>query len=103
MDLCMSFDSPEACLLNIQIFETIYHGALEASFEMAARDGTYETYKGSSASQGQLEYDLWNMTLTCLWVWIPPKQRIAQTGTRKSLVVALMPTASTSQTLGLTC
>ena len=100
MALRMPFDSPEARLLNIQIFETIYHGALEASSEMAARDSTYETYEGSPASQGQLQYDLWNMTPTGLWDWISLKQRIAQTGLRNSLLVAPMPTASTSQILG---
>ena len=100
MALRMPFDSPEARLLNIQIFETIYHGALEASSEMAARDGTYETYKGSPASQGQLQYDLWDVNPTGLWDWISLKQRIAQTGLRNSLLVAPMPTASTSQILG---
>ncbi|KAL9711307.1 ribonucleotide-diphosphate reductase subunit rnr1 [Leucoagaricus gongylophorus] len=100
MALRMPFDSPEARLLNIQIFETIYHGALEASSEMATRDGTYETYEGSPASQGQLQYDLWSVTPTGLWDWTSLKQRIAHTGLRNSLLVAPMPTASTSQILG---
>ena len=69
MVLRMSFDSPEARLLNQQIFETIYHAAVEASCEMAQAQGTYETYEGSPASQGQLQYDLWNVTPTELWDW----------------------------------
>lgn len=100
MALRMAFDSPEAKLLNIQIFETIYHGALEASSEMAAQDGTYETYEGSPASQGQLQYDLWGVTPTDLWDWASLKQQIARTGLKNSLLVAPMPTASTSQILG---
>lgn len=100
MALRMPFDSPEAKLLNIQIFETIYHGALEASSEMAVQEGRYETYEGSPASQGQLQYDLWGVTPTDLWDWTSLKQRITRTGLRNSLLVAPMPTASTSQILG---
>ncbi|KAJ3575356.1 hypothetical protein NP233_g1163 [Leucocoprinus birnbaumii] len=77
MALRMPFDSPEAKLLNIQIFETIYHAALEASSEMATRDGAYETYEGSPASQGQLQFDLWGVTPTDLWDWTSLKQQIA--------------------------
>ncbi|KAF9445388.1 ribonucleotide reductase alpha subunit [Macrolepiota fuliginosa MF-IS2] len=100
MALRMPFDSAEAKLLNIQIFETIYHGALEASSEIAARDGAYETYEGSPASQGQLQFDLWGVTPTELWDWTSLKQQITRTGLRNSLLVAPMPTASTSQILG---
>ncbi len=100
MALRMPFDSPEAKLLNIQIFETIYHAALEASSEIAARDGPYTTYEGSPASQGQLQYDLWGVTPTDLWDWTSLKQQIVRTGLRNSLLVAPMPTASTSQILG---
>ncbi|KAJ8662299.1 ribonucleoside-diphosphate reductase large subunit [Lichtheimia ornata] len=94
------FDSPEAKKLNTQIFETIYHAALEASCELAAVDGTYETYSGSPASKGQLQYDLWGVTPSSLWDWAELKEKIAKNGLRNSLLVAPMPTASTSQILG---
>jgi ribonucleoside-diphosphate reductase subunit M1 len=100
MALRMPFDSPEAKELNIQIFETIYHGALEASCEIAAKDGPYETWVGSPAEQGQLQFDLWGVTPTNLWDWSGLKQKIARDGLRNSLLVAPMPTASTSQMLG---
>ncbi|KAH9016895.1 ribonucleotide reductase [Lactarius pseudohatsudake] len=100
MVLRMPFDSPEARLLNQQIFETIYHAAVEASCEMAQTQGTYETYEGSPASQGQLQYDLWNVTPTELWDWASLKEKVAKHGLRNALLVAPMPTASTSQILG---
>ena len=100
MALRMPFDSPEAQHLNQQIFETIYHAAVEASSEMAEKDGPYETYEGSPASQGQLQYDLWGVTPTDLWDWASLKERVARTGLRNSLLLAPMPTASTSQILG---
>ncbi|KAF2262307.1 hypothetical protein CC78DRAFT_520454 [Lojkania enalia] len=98
--LRMPFDSPEAKKLNIQIFETIYHAALTASCEIAAELGPYATYEGSPVSQGLLQYDLWNVTPTDLWDWGALKAKIAQHGVRNSLLVAPMPTASTSQILG---
>ncbi|KAF3934637.1 hypothetical protein ABW20_dc0102533 [Dactylellina cionopaga] len=98
--LRMPFDSPEARHLNKQIFETIYHASCEASTELAILDGTYETYQGSPASQGQLQYDLWGATPTDLWDWDELKAKIAKHGMRNSLLVAPMPTASTSQILG---
>ncbi|CDS13792.1 Putative Ribonucleoside-diphosphate reductase [Lichtheimia ramosa] len=94
------FDSPEAKQLNLQIFETIYHAAVEASTELAARDGAYETFQGSPASKGQLQYDLWGVTPTDLWDWTLLKEKVAKHGLRNSLLVAPMPTASTSQILG---
>ena len=100
MVLRMPFDSPEARLLNQQIFETIYHAAVEASCEMAQDQGPYETYEGSPASQGQLQFDLWNVTPTELWDWASLKEKVAAHGLRNSLLVAPMPTASTSQILG---
>jgi ribonucleoside-diphosphate reductase subunit M1 len=100
MALRMPFDSPQAKELNIQIFETIYHAALEASSELAERDGPYETWMGSPAQLGQLQYDLWGVTPTDLWDWASLKEKIARTGLRNSLLVAPMPTASTSQILG---
>ncbi|KMU72381.1 ribonucleoside-diphosphate reductase large chain [Coccidioides immitis RMSCC 3703] len=86
--------------LNIQIFETIYHAALTASCDIAKVDGPYETYEGSPVSQGILQYDMWNVTPTDLWDWDSLKRDIAKHGVRNSLLVAPMPTASTSQILG---
>ncbi|KAJ6588887.1 ribonucleotide reductase alpha subunit [Mycena capillaripes] len=98
--LRLPFDSPAAKELNQQIFETIYHGALEASAEMAEKDGPYETFQGSPASLGQLQYDMWGVTPSALWDWDALKAKIAKSGLRNSLVTAPMPTASTSQILG---
>ncbi|KAI8988002.1 ribonucleoside-diphosphate reductase large chain [Mycotypha africana] len=95
-----AFDSPEAKQLNTQIFETIYHAALEASNELAKELGHYETYPGSPASKGILQYDMWNVTPSSLWDWTALKEKIAQYGLRNSLLLAPMPTASTSQILG---
>ena len=98
--LRMPFDSLDAKQLNIQVFETIYHAAVEASAELAARDGHYSSYPGSPASKGQLQYDLWGVTPTDLWDWDELKDKVAKHGLRNSLLVAPMPTASTSQILG---
>jgi ribonucleoside-diphosphate reductase subunit M1 len=100
MILRMSFDGPEAKKLNKQIFETIYHAAVEASSDLAEVEGPYETYPGSPASQGNLQFDLWNVTPSDLWDWATLKEKVARTGLRNSLLVAPMPTASTSQILG---
>ena len=100
MALRLPFDSVEARKLNLQIFETIYHAAVEASCEMAKEQGPYETYQGSPASQGKLQYDLWGITPTDLWDWASLKAKVAQYGLRNSLLLAPMPTASTSQILG---
>lgn len=94
------YESDEAFLLNQQIFETIYYGALEASCELSEKFGTYETYEGSPVSKGLLQYDLWNKTPTNLWNWNDLKAKIAKYGIRNSLLVAPMPTASTAQILG---
>lgn len=96
----MPFDSPQARKLNQQIFETIYYAALEASSELAERLGPYETYDGSPVSKGILQYDEWQVTPTDLWNWQSLKEQIARTGVRNSLLLAPMPTASTSQILG---
>ncbi|KAI1634183.1 ribonucleotide reductase [Biscogniauxia mediterranea] len=98
--LRMPFESPEARQLNKQIFETIYHGALTASMEIAKDQGTYSTYEGSPVSQGILQYDMWNVTPSDLWDWASLKEQIKQHGVRNSLLLAPMPTASTSQILG---
>ncbi|TFY71562.1 hypothetical protein EVG20_g1448 [Dentipellis fragilis] len=100
MILHLPFDSDEARALNLQIFETIYHAAVEMSCELAQQDGPYETYEGSPASQGQLQFDLWGVTPTDLWDWASLKEKVAKHGLRNSLLLAPMPTASTSQILG---
>ncbi|KAI8130579.1 Ribonucleoside-diphosphate reductase large subunit [Lucilia cuprina] len=94
------YESEKAFLLNQQIFETIYYGALEASCELAEKDGTYETYPGCPVSKGILQYDMWNKTPTDLWNWSELKEKISQHGVRNSLLLAPMPTASTAQILG---
>lgn len=100
LSLRLPFDSPEAKLLNKQIFETIYHASLTASCKLSEQLGTYSSYKGSPVSQGILQYDMWNVTPTSLWDWASLKAEIAKHGVRNSLLVAPMPTASTSQILG---
>lgn len=94
------YESLEAKKMNIQIFETIYYGALEASCELAEQYGPYETYQGSPVSKGILQYDMWNRTPTDLWNWSELKEKISKYGIRNSLLVAPMPTASTAQILG---
>jgi ribonucleoside-diphosphate reductase subunit M1 len=100
LSLRLPFESPEARQLNIKIFETIYHAALTASCKLAKELGPYESYEGSPVSEGILQYDMWNVTPTDLWDWDALKADIAQHGVRNSLLVAPMPTASTSQILG---
>ncbi|VVC89910.1 unnamed protein product [Leptidea sinapis] len=94
------YESEKALELNQKIFETIYYGALEASCELAERDGVYSTYEGSPASQGILQYDMWNKIPTDLWDWAKLKEKISKHGLRNSLLLAPMPTASTAQILG---
>ncbi len=96
----MAFDSEEAQTLNRDIFETMYHAALTESNLMATEEGAYETFEGSPASNGQLQFDLWNVTPTERWDWTELKSKIKESGLRNSLLVAPMPTASTSQILG---
>eukprot|EP00953_Heterococcus_sp_UTEX-ZZ885_P000629 866-Heterococcus_DN1.PRE.2 len=93
------FESPEAAQLNKDIFETIYFGAVEASMELAEQLGPYETYEGSPASQGLLQFDMWGVTPSNRWDWASLKAKIAIHGLRNSLLVAPMPTASTAQIL----
>merc|ERR1712073_202325 len=101
MMMRLPFESEAAKRLNEDIFETIYFAACEASCELAARDGPYETYAGSPASKGLLQFDLWNRTpKSCRWDWTGLKEKIAKHGLRNSLLVAPMPTASTAQILG---
>lgn len=96
------FDSPEASDLNKRIFETIYHGALEMSVELAFVEGRYDSFSGSPASEGLLQFDLAGASSKFTWHydWDHMRRRVRQTGLRNSLLVAPMPTATTSQVLG---
>jgi ribonucleoside-diphosphate reductase alpha subunit len=99
----MPFESDEARKLNKDIFETIYFAALSASKDLATKFGPYETFAGSPASQGMLQYDLWGISeteLSGLWDFMALKEEIKKHGLRNSLLVAPMPTASTAQILG---
>merc|ERR1712070_655903 len=97
----LSFESEAAKKLNEDIFETIYFAACEASCELSERDGPYETFAGSPASKGQLQFDLWGRTpKSGRWNWTTLRVKIAKHGLRNSLLVAPMPTASTAQILG---
>lgn len=101
LSLRLPYESEETKRLNAYVFETIYHGALEASVELAKKNGPYETFKGSPASKGLLQFDLWDGSeLSGLWDWDKLKADMKKYGLRNSLVTALMPTASTSQILG---
>ena len=94
------FDSKEALALNEEIFETIYYGAMKASIELAKEYGTYETFKGSPLSQGQFQFDLWNKKPSDRYDWDKLRKEVMQYGARNSLLIACMPTASTSQIMG---
>ena len=98
--LRLPFESPEAKQLNKDIFETMYFGAVSASIEEASVTGPYETYPGSPASQGKLQFDLWGVTPSDRHDWAGLKADLATHGMRNSLLVAPMPTASTAQILG---
>ena len=94
------FDSEEAKALNKEVFETIYYAACTASKDLAKEEGSYETFKGSPASKGKLQFDLWGVTPTERWEWDVLKSEIKKHGMRNSLLMAPMPTASTAQILG---
>jgi ribonucleoside-diphosphate reductase alpha subunit len=99
--LRIPFDSHEARKINREIFETIYFGAVSASCQLAREDGTYETYSGSPAEKGALQFDLWGVEPDSgNWDWVSLKEKVAEYGLRNSLLIALMPTASTAQILG---
>eukprot|EP00747_Dinoflagellata_sp_TGD_P138031 gnl/TRDRNA2_/TRDRNA2_175747_c3_seq33.p1 gnl/TRDRNA2_/TRDRNA2_175747_c3~~gnl/TRDRNA2_/TRDRNA2_175747_c3_seq33.p1 ORF type:complete len:815 (+),score=195.63 gnl/TRDRNA2_/TRDRNA2_175747_c3_seq33:61-2505(+) len=101
LQMKLPFEGEAAKRLNEDIFETIYFAACDASCELAERDGHYETYAGSPASQGKLQFDLWGkVPKSGRWNWAALKARIAKSGLRNSLLVAPMPTASTAQILG---
>ena len=98
--LRMPFESDEAKQLNSEIFETIYYAAMTASKDLAKVDGTYESYEGSPVSQGIFQYDMWDVNPSDRWEWDILKEEVAKHGVRNSLLLAPMPTASTSQILG---
>jgi ribonucleoside-diphosphate reductase alpha chain len=99
--LKMPFEGPEARALNKEIFETIYFAACTASKDAAIVEGPYSTFEGSPASQGLLQFDLWGMDAhSGRWDWDSLKAEIMEKGMRNSLLLAPMPTASTSQILG---
>ncbi|MDP6334115.1 MAG: ribonucleoside-diphosphate reductase subunit alpha [Candidatus Poseidoniaceae archaeon] len=99
--LGLSFESPEAKVLNKEIFETIYFASCTASKDAAIVEGAYSTFEGSPASEGILQFDLWNMNEhSGRWDWDSLKSEIVDNGMRNSLLLAPMPTASTSQILG---
>jgi ribonucleoside-diphosphate reductase alpha subunit len=92
--------SEEARKLNIQIFETIYHGALTASIQLAKEHGPYKTYEGSPISKGIYQFDMWGVTPSDLWDWEELDEQRKLYGVRNSLLVGPMPTKSTSHILG---
>jgi len=101
--LRLPFTSPEAKQLNKDIFETIYFASLQASKDLAKVDGAYETFEGSPISKGQFQFDLWGVEskdLSGRWDWDELRAEIKESGVRNSLLLAPMPTASTSQILG---
>lgn len=101
--LRMPFTSDEAKKLNQEIFETLYFAAVTASMEMAKEEGPYSTFKGSPISEGEFQYNLWGLKdedLSGRWDWASLRKEVMEHGVRNSLLVAPMPTASTSQILG---
>ncbi|MBP2833248.1 ribonucleoside-diphosphate reductase subunit alpha [Aquimarina sp. U1-2] len=103
IQLRLPFTSDEAKKLNQEIFETLYFAAVTASMEEAKADGPYQTYKGSPISKGEFQYNLWGIKdeeLSGRWDWAKLRKQVLKNGVRNSLLVAPMPTASTSQILG---
>ena len=101
--LRMPFTSDEAKTLNQEIFETLYFAAVTASKDMAKDEGPYESYKGSPISKGEFQHNLWGIKdseLSGRWDWVALRKEVKKHGVRNSLLVAPMPTASTSQILG---
>lgn len=98
--LNMAFESEEAKKLNREIFETIYFSGMTESKEQAKRFGPYESYEGSPVSKGIFQYDMWDVIPSPRWNWTELKAEVKKYGVRNSLLLAPMPTASTSQILG---
>jgi|APSaa5957512493_1039668.scaffolds.fasta_scaffold01014_2 ribonucleoside-diphosphate reductase alpha chain len=103
INLRMPFTSNEARQLNKDIFETLYFAAVKASCDMAKEDGAYETFEGSPMSKGEFQFNMWNVSeedLSGRWDWKALRKEVKKEGVRNSLLLAPMPTASTSQILG---
>ncbi|MBN9384880.1 MAG: ribonucleoside-diphosphate reductase subunit alpha [Chitinophagaceae bacterium] len=98
--LRLPFESDKAKQLNKEIFETIYFAAMTASKDLAKVEGAYESFPGSPASKGIFQFDMWGVEPTLRWDWYRLKDEVIKYGVRNSLLVAPMPTASTSQILG---
>jgi ribonucleoside-diphosphate reductase alpha chain len=98
--LRLPFESEGARRLNKEIFETIYFAAMTASKDLAKVDGAYSSFAGSPVSKGQFQFDLWGVEPSLRWDWYRLKDEVIRFGVRNSLLVAPMPTASTSQILG---
>lgn len=98
--LRLPFESELAKMLNKNIFETIYFAAMTASKDLAKEQGAYQTFAGSPVSKGIFQFDMWGVTPTDCWDWASLKEEVKQFGVRNSLLVAPMPTASTSQIFG---
>jgi ribonucleoside-diphosphate reductase alpha chain len=98
--LKIPFESDEAKTLDRDIFEAIYYGAMCASVDLAEKEGAYQTFKGSPLSKGLFQFDLWNESPGTRWNWEELRERVKTFGARNSLLLAPMPTASTSQILG---
>ncbi len=98
--LRLPFESELAKMLNKNIFETIYFAAMTASKDLAKEQGAYQTFAGSPVSKGIFQFDMWGVTPTDRWDWASLKEEVKQFGVRNSLLVAPMPTASTSQIFG---
>jgi ribonucleoside-diphosphate reductase alpha chain len=97
------FTGEEAKKLNSDIFETIYYAAMEASIDLAKKEGAYSSYEGSPLSQGQFQFNLWGVNeseLSGLWDWAALRKKLMKWGARNSLLLAPMPTASTAQIMG---
>lgn len=100
--LNMPYDGVEAAKLNAEIFETIYYAAVSESMLIAKATTPYESFKGSPASRGILQFDMWGVTPSTRYDWDKLKNQIKKWGLKNSLLVAPMPTASTAQILGNT-
>ena len=98
--LRLPFESPEARRLNKDIFETIYFASMEASMDLAKEQGAYSSFAGSPLSEGKFQFDLWQVVPSDRWDWEKLRQEVMTHGVRNSLLLAPMPTASTSQILG---
>jgi ribonucleoside-diphosphate reductase alpha subunit len=101
MKLKVAFEDPEAEKINAEIFETIYHAAMEESVALAKAEGAYESFKGSPLSEGKFQFDLWNeKPATNRYDWDALRKEVKEHGARNSLLLAPMPTASTAQIMG---